>query len=501
MLGRLDCSMKHIVALFLLLAVTISWGASVFTSEAAGEPLGSWNIGAPAPTKRTEVAVAAVQDKIYVVGGFTEPDFGNLLDYAISPAVEVYEPKAHSWTTTTPLPFGRHHAGIASLDGYLYVVGGFGRTMFSVWRAVDTVYRYDPTTTEWRAMASMPTARGGLGVAVYDGRLYAIGGYDGKVNPAAVEMYDPKTNSWTKRAPLPTPRDHLAVATVGARIYAIGGRPKLNYGLNMAIVEEYDPAKDQWRPRADLPTARSGITAGVIEGRIYVLGGESKSGTFTNNEAYFPQEDRWRTMAPMPTARHGLGSAVVGGRLYAISGGPTPGGSFSDTNEIFTPPTVVIPTSSQSKRTPTAHIGAVMAMLATLEDAQVLPPEDTVEANQLIQVLIQLQSAFLKSSHPAVRAYFSEALAAYFFEGASEVEHQFRQSGWNSRILEAVLLYEAYPNAWKSPDLDSGLAAFNVSRQSVKMLQSSFDQARQVFLRQNRDIHDVYEIRRKQMPG
>ncbi len=142
-----------------------------------------------------------------------------------------------------------------------------------------------------------------------------------------------------------------------------------------------------------------------------------------------------------------------------------------------------------------------MAMLATLEDAQILPPEDTPEASQLIHVLIQLQSAFLKSSDPSVRAYFSEALAAYFFDGAGEAEREFRQGGWNSRILEAVLLYEAYPHAWKSPDLDRGFAAFNVNRQSVETLQTTFDQARQAFLRQKRDIHDVYDIRRKQMPG
>lgn len=42
-------------------------------------------------------------------------------------------------------------------------------------------------------------------------------------------------------------------------------------------------------------------------------------------------------MAPMPTARHGLGLTVVQGRIYVISGGPTPGGSFSDLNEVFSP--------------------------------------------------------------------------------------------------------------------------------------------------------------------
>ncbi|MGH7240332.1 MAG: hypothetical protein ACREHG_09770, partial [Candidatus Saccharimonadales bacterium] len=44
--------------------------------------------------------------------------------------------------------------------------------------------------------------------------------------------------------------------------------------------------------------------------------------------------------ASMPTARHGLGSAVVQGRIHVISGGPTPGGSFSDLNEVFTIPSI-----------------------------------------------------------------------------------------------------------------------------------------------------------------
>jgi len=97
---------------------------------------------------------------------------------------------------------------------------------------------------------------------------------------------------------------------------------------------------NQWRPRTNLPTPRSGITAGVINDWIYVIGGESGDGTFNTNEAYHPGTDQWRTMTPMPTARHGLGSAVADGRLYVISGGPTPGGSFSQVNEVFTPPAV-----------------------------------------------------------------------------------------------------------------------------------------------------------------
>ncbi|HSL06196.1 MAG TPA: kelch repeat-containing protein, partial [Nitrospiraceae bacterium] len=116
------------------------------------------------------------------------------------------------------------------------------------------------------------------------------------------------------------------------------GRLNGDYQRNLSVTEVYDPVADRWARAADLPTARSGITSSVVGGRVYVFGGEGGDGTFRENEAYDPVRDTWQTMAPMPTGRHGLGSAVVRGRIYVISGGPTPGGSFSNLNEVFMPP-------------------------------------------------------------------------------------------------------------------------------------------------------------------
>ncbi len=319
-----------VILIFFFVFVSIN---PVF-AEAAQD---TWIQGAPAPSKRTEVSAAALDGKIYVVGGFSRPSFSNVLDFAISRDVEVYDPVADAWSTAMPLPEGRHHAGIAVLDGFLYVIGGFAKSGFSVWHTVNTVYQFDPVTQIWRERAPMPTARGALGVAVYQGRLYAIGGYDGEQNSGATEIYNPETDTWSMAAPLSAPRDHLAVAAAGSAIYAIGGRSNLKYKQNTAVVEAYDPDTNQWRYAANLPTARSGIGAGVIEGHIYVLGGESGEGTFDTHEKYIPEENRWITLAPMPTARHGLGVAVAGKRLYAISGGPAPGASFSQVNEIYLP--------------------------------------------------------------------------------------------------------------------------------------------------------------------
>ena len=316
---------------------SVVWSGSTASAEPEADR-GVWRAAAPAPTKRTEVASVTLSGKIYVVGGFEKPSLGNAKNLAITPSLEEYDPSTDRWTAKAPMPVGLHHVGIAVAGGRMYVIGGYKQSGLSVWQPVQTLYAYDPATDTWNERAPMPTARGALSVTVQDGQLYAIGGHDGSGNTAAVEMYDPAHDRWTTRASLPTPRDHLASATVAGKVYAIGGRLKGDYRRNLSITERYDPATDQWQRVADLPTARSGITASVVSGTVYVFGGEGGDGTFRENEAYDAGRDAWRAMAPMPTARHGLGSAVVQGHIHVISGGPTPGGSFSDVHEVFTPP-------------------------------------------------------------------------------------------------------------------------------------------------------------------
>ena len=207
-------------------------------------------------------------------------------------------------------------------------------------------------------------------------------------------------------------RDHLAVVALGGTLYAMGGRVRLDYRDNLSTVEAYNVESDHWGPGADMPTPRSGVAAAVVDEWIYVFGGESGAGTFAHNERYNPRLNHWETMAPMPTARHGLGAVAVGGHVYVVSGGPRPGGSYSPLNEIFIPPAPsrLMP-SGQSGRTPAAHVGSVMAVMAVMHEAGVLPPESSPEANQLIHTLIQYQSVFLQSPDPGVREWFLSALA------------------------------------------------------------------------------------------
>ncbi|TLY28314.1 MAG: hypothetical protein E6K63_08645 [Nitrospirae bacterium] len=485
----------------LLLACAVFLVSAPFTlAQETSHETGTWQSMASAPSMRTEVVGAALGGKVYVMGGFNEPSLTSIMNLAVSDAVEEYDSSTNRWTTKALLPIGLHHAGAASVGGRLYIIGGFTKSLFSVWQPVASVYIYNPETDSWTERAPMPTKRGALAVAELGGKLVAIGGYDGSGNSSAVEVYDPAANSWSTKAPLPTARDHLAVATVGTQIYAIGGRLNRDYARNLAVTESYDSVADRWTRVADLPTPRSGIAAAVVREVIYVFGGEAPEGTFQVTEAYSPGTDRWRTMTPMPTGRHGLASAVVNDRVYVISGGPRPGGSFSNVNEMFVPPSTHTGAREKTRASPT-QVGTIMALLAAFGDGGALPAESSPEANRLIKALIQFQAAFMKSTSPAVQRLLTEALTEHLGERAQAAADSFRADGWNSQALEAVVTYVAMHSVWDQPGLEEGLQAYNIGRNDFDLLAQTFLTARATLGARGQDFHTVYASRRRDMPG
>ena len=53
-----------------------------------------------------------------------------------------------------------------------------------------------PESKKWTSVAPMSSRRSSVGVAVLNGRLYAVGGYDGVARQClnSVEKYDPGTS-------------------------------------------------------------------------------------------------------------------------------------------------------------------------------------------------------------------------------------------------------------------------------------------------------------------
>lgn len=187
------------------------------------------------------------------------------------------------------------------------------------------VLRADDSATSWSSLTPMPTPRGGIGLAVANGKIFAIGGLIGDNQPVGTtEEYNPATNQWTNKIPMPTARTGFATAVYQGRIYVIGGSVGNNgyVGNN----EVYDPVTNTWQTKASMPTPRADLSANIVGDKIYLIGGKRYSSSFpfyaeTNlTEVYDILTDTWTTKESIPTAVQGYGSAVVNDSIYIIGG-------------------------------------------------------------------------------------------------------------------------------------------------------------------------------------
>src|SRR6188474_2673667 len=142
---------------------------------------------------------------------------------------EVYDPATNKWETRKSMSVSRNHAFSAAVNGKIYVIGGrTGQGFILTATNTDVVEEYDPLSDSWNAPKErMPTARSG-GVTGTDGRRIYVAG--GEVTTQqlvgafrAIEAYDPLTNSWSKLPPMPMPRHGAAGAVIGNRLYLVSG--------------------------------------------------------------------------------------------------------------------------------------------------------------------------------------------------------------------------------------------------------------------------------------
>lgn len=240
----------------------------------------SWTSVASMNYARNSLAAVTGQDgKIYAIGGF----FQGYRNW-----VEVYNPETNAWSIISSMPTGRHMLAAAAVDGKIYAIGGR-----SFWGSVGAkVEMYDPETNTWTSKASMPTARYGLEVAVVDGKIYAIGGTSTYTYETlrTVEMYDPETNTWSTKSQMPGPRYRFGGVTgPDGNFYVIGG---MSYpGHIVSGIMKYDPRTDTWSGAPGLPCQRGDLAAAAgPNATIYAIGGYAYcNGGYTNTVlAYSP---------------------------------------------------------------------------------------------------------------------------------------------------------------------------------------------------------------------
>ncbi|KAK3577962.1 hypothetical protein CHS0354_020801 [Potamilus streckersoni] len=152
------------------------------------------------------------------------------------------------------------------VPGIIYAVGGLTSTGDSL----STVESFDPFVGRWTIAEAMSTMRSRVGVAVLNGKLYAIGGYDGMERLSTVEVFEQDSRRWRKVTSMNCKRSALGAVGLNKKLYVLGGYDGV---ASLRSVEVYDPETNVWTILSSMLKHRSAAGVTVLDGEIFACGG------------------------------------------------------------------------------------------------------------------------------------------------------------------------------------------------------------------------------------
>uniref|UniRef100_A0A8C9SBC7 Kelch-like family member 18 n=2 Tax=Scleropages formosus TaxID=113540 RepID=A0A8C9SBC7_SCLFO len=255
--------------------------------------------------KTRQRCCTSIAGLIYAVGGLNSA--GDSLN-----VVEVFDPIGNFWERCQPMSTARSRVGVAVVNGLLYAIGGYdGQSRLS------TVEVYNPETDTWTQVASMNSQRSAMGTVVLDGHIYVCGGYDGKSSLSSVECYSPETDRWTMVTEMSASRSAAGVTVFDGRIFVSGGHDGLQI---FNTVEYYNQHTASWHPVTGMMNKRCRHGAAALGSQLYVVGGYDGSGFLSSVEVYSSVPDQWCHLVAMNTRRSRVSLVPNCGRLYAVGG-------------------------------------------------------------------------------------------------------------------------------------------------------------------------------------
>jgi hypothetical protein len=300
----------------------------------------------------------------------------------------VYDQSLDTWRnqSTVPLPQGGTlaHYGLYACGNKLYVMGDAHNNdkFFYINEA------YDPATDSWENKTPSSSC-GPMPAQAVNDKIYFIGGAGGVGGeiPALQSnvVYDAANDTWSRAAPVPTAVFGYASAVWNNKIFIIGGCTSAFSGGSLPrynctrAVQIYDPATDQWSEGTPLPQAMIAMGAAAASDRIYVVGGWAGKyndkgptevrwpglgiATFDLNQIYDPQTGAWSTGTPFPVAARDVCLLNSYGRLYAL-GGQDETLTYLATNYRYTPEGWSMPIETRTVQA-TANNGAAVPLTFT----------------------------------------------------------------------------------------------------------------------------------------
>jgi N-acetylneuraminic acid mutarotase len=237
------------------------------------------------------------------------------------------------WVKGPNLPSPRQDAAATTMDGRIYLVGGFGphdQQMATLLVLEPTFPSEEARPTsggpiishpgEWRYATTMPEPVDHAAAAGLNGYLYVAGGRVENLVTNKFWRYDPVDDTWVEMPSLPFPRYSPTMQAVDGKLYVIGGQS--SHGNDETGLMIFDPETNTWKTEQyALGTERFLARSVVIDGRIYVVGGRNRDQmNIRTCDIYDPSRDRWWTCSSLREGRSDFGLATVNNRLMAIGG-------------------------------------------------------------------------------------------------------------------------------------------------------------------------------------
>ena len=226
----------------------------------AGTAMKTQRLGCVAATLQSDEAAPGVRSSecIVVVGGHN----GRVLN-----SVERYHPQLDMWTESTSLPTGgSFDAAAVSITGRLYVIGGHDGK-----RPSNQMHVFDANFCTWTTCPPMTEKRFQCGATTLENRyIYVVGGDNGEGALHSMEMYDIVSRTWTTLPPMNSKRKGCVAAAVGGCVYVFGGHDGKHV---LSSCERYNPATRSWSSLPPMKFKRFGSAIAVLENRIIIVGG------------------------------------------------------------------------------------------------------------------------------------------------------------------------------------------------------------------------------------
>ena len=205
----------------------------------------------------------------------------------------------------------RDSHGLTKIGQELFVVGGVSEEE----EDLKTIERYSIPRNQWYTYEEeMQERRSYAGVAAVDGKIYVVGGYDGySADPAihhrSMEIFDPQSGTWKSGKKMKKRRSDVQAAVKDGKIYVVGGDID---GEVLRCGEVYDPESNSWSDLPEMLVPRSLYTIFVAEGRLVVAGGYTGFGLTETVEYLDEKIMKWKfAKGNLVDARSAMSSVSV----------------------------------------------------------------------------------------------------------------------------------------------------------------------------------------------